>query len=54
MAAGTPKTETFTIPRVIIVMTSSKEAIFDSFSTKEDIVDTIPVDNKDNFEGGLR
>ena len=49
-AAGTRKTETFTIPSIIMVRMSRKEAIFDGLSTKEDIVDTFPVDDEDNIE----
>ena len=49
-ASGTHKTETFTIPRVIYVMMTRKEAIFDCLSTKEDIVDDFPVENEDNIE----
>ena len=51
MAAGTHKTETFTIPRVLYVRISRKEAIFDGiYPKKEDIVDDFPVDNDDNIE----
>ena len=51
MAAGTQKTETFPIPRVIYVRMSRKEAIFDCLSPiKEDTVDGFPVDNEDNIE----
>ena len=52
-AARKQKTETFQIPRVIYVSMSSKEAIFDGLSTKEDIVDYFPVDNEDNIEEGV-
>ena len=45
------KTETFPISRVIMVSMSRKEAIFDGISTKEYIVDTFPVDNKDIIDG---
>ena len=50
MAAGTHKTETFPIPRVLFFGISRKEAIFDGLSTKEDIIDDFPVDNEDNIE----
>ena len=53
-AARTHKMETFPIPRVLMVRMSRKESIFDSMSIKEAIVDAIPVDNEDNFEGGVR
>ena len=33
-----------------MVRISSKEDIFDGMSTKEDIVDALPVDNEDNIE----
>ena len=33
---------------------SRKEAIFDNLSMKEAIVDDIPVDNEENYEGGVR
>ena len=33
---------------------SRKEAIFSGMSTKEDIVDYIPVENEDNLEGEVR
>ena len=49
-AARTQKIETFPIPRVLYVRISRKEAIFDGMSTKEDIVDDLPVDNEDNIE----
>ena len=49
-AAGTHKTETFTIPRVVMVRMYSKEAIFDFIFTKEDIVDALPVDDDNNIE----
>ena len=45
MAAGTPKTETFPIPTVLMVRMSRKEAIFEGLYTKEAIVYAIPVDN---------
>ena len=45
------KTETFTIPRVLMVRMSRKEAIFYGLSTEEDIVDAIPVGDEDNIEG---
>ena len=48
-AAGTHKTETFLIPRVLYVRMSRKESIFDGMSTKEDIVDDFPVDDEDNI-----
>ena len=51
MAGGTHKTETFTIPRVLMVRMSRKEAIFYGLSTEEDIVDAIPVGDEDNIEG---
>ena len=50
MAAGTHKTETFPIPRVLFFGISRKEAIFDVLSTKEDIVDDVPVDYEDSIE----
>ena len=50
-AAGTHKTETFPIPRVLIVGMSRDEAIFEGLSTKEAIVDTIPVYYGENLEG---
>ena len=31
-------------------MMSRKEAMFDGMSTKEDIVDDLPVENEDNIE----
>ena len=37
-----------------MVRMSRKEAIFDGIPKKESIVDAIPVDNKDNLEGGVR
>ena len=46
-ASRTHKTETFPIPRVIIVRMYRGEAIFDGLSTKEDIVDAFHVDDKD-------
>ena len=46
--------ETFTTPRVLMVRISRKEAIFNGMSTKEAIVDAIPVDNEDNFKGEVR
>ena len=49
-AAGTHKTETFLIPRVIYVRMFRKGLIFDVLSTKENIVDDFPVDNEDNIE----
>ena len=50
-AAGTHKTETFPITRVIYIRTSRKEAIFYGLSqTKEDIVDDLPADDEDNIE----
>ena len=48
-AAGTHKSETFPIPRVLYVWMSRKEAIFDGNSTKEDIVDDLHVDDEDNI-----
>ena len=54
-ASGTHKTETFPIPRVLMVRMSRKEAIFDVLYTKEDIVYAFPVDDEDNLErGGLK
>ena len=50
-ASRTHKTETFPIPRVIMVRMSRKEAIFDGLSTKEDIVDAFHVDDKNIMEG---
>ena len=41
--------ETFPIPRVLMVMISRKEAIFDCLSTKEEIFDAFPVDDEDNI-----
>ena len=35
---------------VVYVRISRKEAIFDSLSTKDDIVDDSPVDDEDNIE----
>ena len=37
-----------------MVRMSRKEAIFDSLSTKEAIIEAVPVDNEDNLEGGVR
>ena len=51
MASGTPKTDNFMISRVILVMISMKEATFGGLYSKEDIVDAIPVDNEETFEG---
>ena len=53
-AARTHKMETFPIPRVLMVRMSRKESIFDSMSTKEAIVDAIPVKDEDNLEGEMR
>ena len=41
--------DTFPIPKVLMVGISRNEAIFDGISTKEEIVDAIPVDGEDNF-----
>ena len=46
-ASRTHKTETFPISRVIMVRIYRDEAMFDGISTKEDIVDTFPVEDKD-------
>ena len=40
---------TFLIPRVIVVIMSTKEAIVDNISTKDSIVEYIHVDDEDNF-----
>ena len=37
-----------------MVRMSKKEASFDGLSMKESIVDYIPVNNEENFEGGVR
>ena len=50
-APGTHKTETFTIPRVLMVRMSNKEAIFDGIYTREVMVDAFPVDDEENLEG---
>ena len=50
MASITHKTETFPIPRVIMVRMYRGEAIFDGLSTKEDMVDAFHVDDKDITE----
>ena len=49
-----PKTENFPIPIFLMVTMPKKEAIFDGLSTKEAIVDYIPIDHEDNFEGEVR
>ena len=41
----------FPIPRIVVFRMYMKEAMVDDISTNESIVDDIPVDNKDNFEG---
>ena len=46
-SARTHKTENFPIPRVVMVRMSRKEATFYSMSTKEYIVDVLPVDNEE-------
>ena len=48
-AAGKHGIEIFPIPRVLTVRVSSKEAIFDVLSTKEEIVDALPVEDEANF-----
>ena len=50
-AVATPKTETFPIPRVLIVRISSNEAIVDGLSENEAIVDDNRVDNEENLKG---
>ena len=50
MVSGTNKTETFPIPRVLYVRMSRKDVIFDGVYTKEEIVDALPFDYKDNIE----
>ena len=50
MAAGTHKTETFTIPRILYVRMSRKEATFDGMYTNEDMVDDFPVDDEENID----
>ena len=52
-AARTHKTETFPIPRVLMIRVSRKEAIFAGLSTNEEIVDAFHVDDEDNLEGGV-
>ena len=49
-----PKRRTFPIPRVLMVRIYRKEAIFDSLSTKESIIDANPFENEYNFEGEVR
>ena len=53
-AVRTHKTETFPIPRVIMVRMSRMEAVFDVLYTKEDIVDATHVADEDNLEGEVR
>ena len=48
---ATPKTTNFTIPRVIVVRMSTKEAIVDYMSKKHAIIYDSPVENEYNFEG---
>ena len=51
MAAGTHKTETSPIPRVIYVRMSRTVDIFDCmYPTEVDIVGDFPVDDEDNIE----
>ena len=50
-AVATPKTETFPIPRVLIVRISRNEAIVDGLSKNEAIVDDNRVDNEENLKG---
>ena len=54
MAAGTHKTETFPIIRVLMVRMFRKENIFGVLPTKDGIVDALPVDDEDNLEGEVR
>ena len=49
--ARTHKTETFPLPRVLMVRMSRNEAIFDGLSTKQDIFDALSVENEDIIEG---
>ena len=53
-ATGTPKRETFLIPRIVMVRMSRKDDIFDGMSTKKAVVDDIPVDDEYNLEGEVR
>ena len=50
MVSGTHETETFPITMVIYERMYRIEDIFDGLSTKEDIVDYLPVANEDNTE----
>ena len=51
-SSATPKTDTFLTTRVLMVRICRKGDIFDGMSMKEAIIDDIPDDNEENFEGG--